>query len=96
MLETEPMASKKAYPFDELLLTTREAARYLRLSHRTLEGFRVRGGGPIFIKAGSGRRSRVLYHPADINIWLEKRFSSTSEYEVWHAAPPKGGMSPAD
>ncbi|WBT37821.1 helix-turn-helix transcriptional regulator [Hyphomicrobium sp. DMF-1] len=62
------------------LLTTSEAARYLRLSPRTLEGFRVRGSGPRFMKLGSGLRSRVLYHPADIRAWLERRFSSTSEY----------------
>ncbi|WP_083929086.1 helix-turn-helix domain-containing protein [Hyphomicrobium zavarzinii] len=66
----------------EQLLTTCEAARYLRLSPRTLEGFRVRGSGPRFIKLGSGLRSRVLYHPADIRAWLARRFSSTSEYGV--------------
>ncbi len=76
------MAAKQAYPGDEPLLTTKEAAQFLRLSHRTLEGFRVRGIGPRFIKAGSGLRSRVLYHPADIRNWVEKRFSSTSEYGV--------------
>lgn len=82
MMETEPMAAKHSYPHDEPLLTTKEAARFLRLSHRTLEGFRVRGMGPRFIKAGSGLRSRVLYHPADIRTWVERRFSSTSEYGV--------------
>ncbi|MDQ8698159.1 helix-turn-helix domain-containing protein [Hyphomicrobium sp. LHD-15] len=76
------MAASDAYPHNEQLLTTKEAARYLRLSSRTLEGFRVRGIGPRFIKAGSGLRSRVLYHPADIRAWLERRFSSTSEYGV--------------
>lgn len=82
------MAGKQAYPYDEPLLTTKEAARFLRLSHRTLEGFRVRGMGPRFIKAGSGLRSRVLYHPADIRNWVERRFSSTSDYEAWRAMPP--------
>lgn len=32
------MAGMQAYPYDEPLLTTKEAARLLRLSHRTLEG----------------------------------------------------------
>lgn len=76
------MATSDAYPHNEPLLTTKEAARFLRLSHRTLEGFRVRGIGPRFIKAGPGLRSRVLYHPADIRVWVERRFSSTSEYGV--------------
>lgn len=76
------MAASDACLHNEQLLTTKEAARFLRLSHRTLEGFRVRGIGPRFIKAGSGLRSRVLYYPADIRTWLERRFSSTSEYGV--------------
>ena len=55
------MAAKQAYPCDEPLLTTKEAARFLRLSHRTLEGFRVRGSGHRFIKAGrvSGLASSI-------------------------------------
>lgn len=63
-----------------VLLTTIEAARILRLSPRTLEGLRVRGEGPCFIKAGPGLRARVLYHPDDLNNWIKKRYSSTSEY----------------
>ena len=34
------------------LLTTEEAAKYLRLSPRTLERYRVTGEGPRFLKVG--------------------------------------------
>ena len=63
------------------LLTTVEAAAYLRLSPRTLERFRVEGTGPKFLKAGAGKRARVLYEPAELKAWLERfAFKSTSEY----------------
>ena len=63
------------------LLTTAEAAQRVRLSPRTLERLRVQGGGPRFMKAGSGKRARVLYRDADLKTWLEGfTFGSTSEY----------------
>ncbi len=63
------------------LLTTVEAAAYLRLSPRTLERFRVEGTGPKFLKAGAGKRARVLYEPGELHKWLTGfTYSSTSEY----------------
>ena len=62
-------------------LTTVQAAEVLCLSARTLERMRVDGSGPPFLKAGGGKRSRVLYALADIEAWLSgHRFGSTSEY----------------
>ena len=53
----------------------------MRLSPRTLERLRVEGTGPRFIKAGRGKRARVLYRPADLQEWLETNvYQSTSEY----------------
>lgn len=63
------------------LLTTVEAAAFLRLSPRTLERFRVEGTGPKFLKAGAGKRARVLYEPEELRKWLAGfAFKSTSEY----------------
>lgn len=65
------------------LLTTVEAAAYLRLSPRTLERFRVEGTGPKFLKAGGGKRARVLYEPEELRNWLAGfAFNSTSEYQA--------------
>ncbi len=65
-----------------LYLTTHEAAQLLNLSSRTLERYRVTGGGPKFMKAGNGKRSRVLYKHTDIIEWLEgNSYQSTSEYD---------------
>jgi excisionase family DNA binding protein len=35
------------------LLNEREAARLLNVSHRTLQAWRLRGGGPEYVKLGS-------------------------------------------
>ena len=62
-------------------LTSQDAADLLRLSVRTLERMRVEGNGPRFLKAGNGKRSRVLYRLEDVQNWLEAQaYHSTSEF----------------
>jgi len=66
---------------DDEFFTTKDAAELMQLSHRTLERMRVEGGGPPFVKAGNGKRARVLYLKSDLIAWLKgRRFDSTSEY----------------
>jgi excisionase family DNA binding protein len=48
------------------LLTTREAASYLRLAITTLEHWRLEGRGPAFCKIGR----QVRYRRADVESWL--------------------------
>ena len=50
------------------LMTTEEAALYVRLSPRTLERYRVTGEGPQFLKVGR----LVFYRRCDLDDWLEK------------------------
>ena len=47
----------------QILLTTAQAAELLNLSRRTLEDWRLRGGGPSYVVLGreKGRRGRVRY-----------------------------------
>jgi len=57
-------------------LTNTEAAGFLNLSPRTLEKFRVIGGGPRFRKFGR----RVLYAMQDLEGWANGRScESTSD-----------------
>jgi excisionase family DNA binding protein len=59
-----------------VLLTQTETAELLRLSERTLERWRVVGGGPVFVKLGK----RVLYRQADLEKWIASHLcNSTSE-----------------
>lgn len=61
------------------MLTTSEAAQIVRLSPRTLERLRVSGEGPRYVKAGPGKRAKVLYRECDLAAWLEQfSFASTS------------------
>lgn len=57
------------------VLTTLEAARYVRLGKPTLERFRLTGEGPLFAKLGGA----VRYRSVDLDKWLEDRLvASTS------------------
>lgn len=57
------------------VLTTEEAARYVRLGKPTLERFRLTGEGPRYAKLGGA----VRYRRADLDQWLESRLvASTS------------------
>ena len=51
------------------LLTTVQAAEWLGTSRRTLEDWRLRGGGPVFRKLG---RRLVRYAPADLEAFASK------------------------
>ena len=58
------------------LLTTEEAATYLRLSPRTLERYRVTGEGPRYLKIGR----LVFYRRSELEHWLkDKTRRSTSD-----------------
>lgn len=60
--------------FDRLI-DEKEAASYLCYSVRALQNWRVRGGGPHFIKV-SGRS--VRYTRRDLQAWIaEKRVANT-------------------
>ena len=54
----------------EALMTTQQAAAFLGLSPRTLEGYRRKGDGPSFVAIS---RNLVRYRPADLRAWLEGR-----------------------
>lgn len=61
----------------ERLIDEREAAEYLGYSVRALQNWRVRGGGPDFVKPSS--RS-VRYSRRALLEWIQRRTrSSTSE-----------------
>lgn len=57
-------------------LCTKQAARLLGCSHRTLEDWRLRGNGPRFLKLGRA----VRYRMADLAEFMDKQtFSNTGE-----------------
>ena len=63
----------------DALLYPAEAAYLTALSDRTLEGLRVRGGGPAFCRL----QRAVRYRRRDVVSWIEaRRVESTSAAKV--------------
>jgi excisionase family DNA binding protein len=69
--------SGRPLPVDpDALLYPAEAAHLLAMSERTLEGLRVKGGGPRFYRLGRA----IRYRRRDLNAWVEARnYTSTVE-----------------
>lgn len=66
------------------LLSESEAAKFIRYSKRSLQNWRVRGGGPRYVRVSA--RS-VRYRRRDLLAWIEARLrSNTSEQ------PPLPGL----
>lgn len=62
----------------ECLIDERTAAKFLGYSVRALQNWRVRGGGPAFIKVSA--RS-IRYRRCDLKAWAEERLMRhTSEF----------------
>lgn len=60
----------------ENLLNEQQAAEYLGLKPRTLQAWRTRGGGPIYLRIS---HRCVRYTMADLRAWLDtRRFASTA------------------
>lgn len=57
-----------------MILTTREAAKCVRLSKTKLERLRQSGDGPLYIKIGRA----VRYRDSDLAIWLERHLTPTA------------------
>ena len=61
----------------EKLLTEKQAATYLNLSQRTLQGWRTRGGSPRFCRVSA---TCIRYMKSDLDAWIEARLrTSTSD-----------------
>ena len=61
-IETEPV-----HALQDGRMTTKNAARYLGLSEKTLAMMRSKGTGPNYVKRG-----RVFYFKDDLDDWIEK------------------------
>ncbi len=61
---------------NELLKET-DAAQFLKMSVRTLQGYRLRGGGPKFVNIS---HRAVRYRRCDLLEWIESKLrTSTSD-----------------
>jgi hypothetical protein len=67
---------------DACLLTTSEAAAFLRSSVTALERMRRDGAGPVYVQAGAkgarGTNQKCLYEKADLLAWQRERKVASS------------------
>ena len=66
-------------------LSSEEAGALLRVSPRTLEKFRVIGGGPRFRKFGR----KVLYARSDLETWANQRACASTSDAAYRALQTK-------
>ena len=61
------------------LVDERQAAKILTVQPATLAAWRCKGGGPVFLKVGSGKRSSIRYRLGDLRAWAnERRYANTA------------------
>lgn len=80
MNEAAPSRSRKRNynPAPPPHLDERETARILGISVRTLQTWRVTGGGPAFVKVGAA----IRYNPETLAAWLESRTVNSTAQAV--------------
>jgi hypothetical protein len=59
-------------------LSEKEAAEYLRVSARTLQGWRYKRIGPAYAKLGDGPFAHVVYAVGDLDDFVRTRRRGTS------------------
>lgn len=71
----------------DAMLDTHDAAELLGVSPRTLEAWRVRGGGPRYVVLGAAtvRRGVVRYRRTDLDAYVGARVRSSTSA----AGPPQ-------
>lgn len=55
------------------LLTELQAAEFLKFTPRALQAWRIRGGGPSFVKISS---RAVRYRMKDLTKWIDSKIKS--------------------
>jgi hypothetical protein len=79
-IQASPAAIEAAKTPPSELLNTSQLADEIDVSPRTVEGWRLTGEGPPYIRCGS---RAVRYRRADVIDWLSaRRFTSTSAETV--------------
>ncbi|WP_295885436.1 helix-turn-helix domain-containing protein [uncultured Thiohalocapsa sp.] len=73
-MTTRPETNPAPRALTSALLDEKAAAALLSFSPRTLQMWRVRGGGPKYLKLGSA----VRYHPDDLATWIEEQTRSNT------------------
>lgn len=69
-------------PGGGVLLTPRQVAKQLGVTCNTLEAWRIRGGGPKFVRVS---KRCIRYRRQDVESWIEERIRSSTSDSGGHA-----------
>jgi predicted DNA-binding transcriptional regulator AlpA len=69
-------------PGGSVLLTPRQVARQMGVTPGTLEAWRLRGGGPKFVRVS---KRCIRYRRQDVESWIEERIRSSTSDSGGHA-----------
>jgi predicted DNA-binding transcriptional regulator AlpA len=61
------------------VISEAEAAARLSLSRRTLQEYRLRGDGPVFVRLGE---RRIGYSVSDLDAWVNSRRAASTSAPV--------------
>lgn len=67
-------------------MTGKQLAELLHVSVRTLEGWRLKGGGPPFARFGKV----VVYDKIDVDLWINERIYQNREHRISQKALAHG------
>jgi predicted DNA-binding transcriptional regulator AlpA len=82
MMTTEPVAEGDP-DYANRLINEQEAANFLGFSVRALQNWRLRGGGPEYVRVS--RRS-VRYRRRDLVRWADERLEAHTSASSLHGA----------
>ena len=71
-----------------VLFRTEEAAERLTVSKATLEAWRCRGGGPVFLKLGKA----VRYRLSDLDAFTESRLMNNTSKKASDRAESRSSL----
>ena len=76
---TDQNQEQRDHDYYDCLLNEHEVAEFLGYTVRALQNWRVRGGGPKFIRVS--KRS-IRYRRRDLIVWCEERLRSSTSDEA--------------
>ena len=75
--ENQETTATRKHPFAEIYLNERQAAQKIGVTASAMQAWRLRGGGPPFVKISC---RCIRYAESELDAWMQaRRVSSTSE-----------------
>jgi len=64
---------------DDVLLDSGDVARLLKVTIRTVHGWRQTGEGPVYCKVGKGPNALIRYRRKDVTTFIDERLRTATK-----------------